>query len=202
MSITPWGWYGREVTGRTSRGKPAARCAHPPWWEPCWLLCGMSRSAIGRLGRARALAARVARAQAAVCTEDWRWPQTDRLVWAFFRAGVAPQHSRLQTATLQIERQSSYVAFQNSFLTCRNDWCTLAPVERHGIGVPEWCSGNRPLSCRYRLFRVHSVFGGTNGRVERLVGQQLRCASDTPIPFVLPPNWRWGSVTRRNRSIQ
>ena len=137
MSITPWGWYGLAVTARTSHGTPAAQREHPPWLVPCWLRSCRSRSASGRWGLARVLVARVARAQEAVCTEDWRWPQTGRLAWAFSRAGVVPTHSRIQTATLQIEHQSSYVAFQNSFLTCRNDWCTLAPVERHGIGVPE-----------------------------------------------------------------
>ena len=32
MSITPWGWYGLAVTGRTSRGRPSVRHTHPPWW--------------------------------------------------------------------------------------------------------------------------------------------------------------------------
>lgn len=171
MSITPWGFYGREVTARTSRCRPAVQREHHPWSVPCWLLFCRSRGAIGRLGRARALAARVARAQAAVCTEDWRWPQTDRLVWAFPRAGVAPKHSRMQTATLQIEHQSSYVTFQNSFLTYRNDWCTLAPVERHGLGRPDSTGVVfKPRHCSAAFsFRQHwFAFGGPCGTPARV----------------------------------
>lgn len=193
MSITPWGWYGREVTAQTSHGTPAARRAHLPWSAPCWLRSCRSRSASGRLGLTHVLADRVARAQAAVCTEDWRWPQTGRLAWAFSRAGVVPTHSRIQTATLQIEHQSSYVAFKNSFLTCRNDWCTLAPVERHrdlqpgtkAQRKPRPSIGQRLFYCTAQLPFRRAVWGLPRGGA----GPFVRSANPTRSATIVLQRW-------------